>query len=229
MPAEHRHILGLFEKALHQLKLDVTSMAAIAVKNVTNAIRGMIDRNDDLCNRAIADDTEVDSLETKIDREGMEIIMKFSPVAADLRRVISTMKVSSSLERVSDHAVSIAKRGRQLNSGDALQETHLLDPLITLALASLNHAVKAFNEDDLPSSLKIADGDPELETAHRGLAQTLTKRMEEDPAHLKHYVELMFVTRFIVRIGDQASNIAEDAVYCISAYDIRHGGARPQT
>lgn len=229
MSTEHRHILGLFERSLHQLKQDVTRMADLAVQNLSHAIRGLIDRDDGLCNKAIADDTEVDALEKKIDREGMEIIMKFSPVAADLRRVISTMKVSSSLERISDHAVSIAKRGRQLNAGDPLQETHLLEPFIKLALNVLTSAVRAFNDEDLATALRLADGDPELESAHRSLAQTLTRCMEEDAAHIKNYVELMFVTRFIVRIGDQASNIAEDAVYSISAYDIRHGGERPAT
>jgi phosphate transport system protein len=110
MPSSQRHILGVFEDAIQSLKDDIRRMADLALGNLASAVRGLLERNEDFCNRAIANDDEVDALEMKIDKEALEIIMKFSPVAGDLRRVISTMKMSTSLERISDHAVSLARR-----------------------------------------------------------------------------------------------------------------------
>ncbi len=227
MSNEHRHILGSFQNALHQLKRDLSSMAGTTVQNVENAIKGLIERSDELCNKAIADDTEVDRLEKKIDHDGMEIIMKFSPVASDLRRVISTMKVSTSLERISDHAVSIAKRGRQMNKDQRLPETEMIEPLADKALSLLRAAVRCFVDDDLATALKLEELDENLDESNYNLIKRLTQRMEEDSTHIRDYVELTFITRNVERIGDQACNIAEDAVYCITAFDIRHGGERP--
>jgi phosphate transport system protein len=227
MAAEGRHILGSFENALHQLKRDITTMAAASAQNVTHAVRGLIDRRDELCNQAIADDTDVDRLEKKIDQEGMEIIMKFSPVAADLRRVISTMKMSASLERVSDHAVSIARRARKTIKERALPETEMLEPIYDKAINLLNDAVRSFLEGELDLALQLEERDHSLDESHHALLKRLTQRMEEDTPRIRDYVDLIFITRYLERIGDQACNIAEDAVYLISAFDIRHGGERP--
>ena len=103
MPNEKSHILGLFEGAFAALNDDIRQMGEIAQRNLLHASRGLMERNADLCNRCIADDELVDALEKKIDRDGINLIVKFGPVAKDLRRVITTMKVSTSLERISDH------------------------------------------------------------------------------------------------------------------------------
>ncbi len=93
MSTESRHILGVFEDAITNLRNDIRRMGDIAQVSLTNAVRGLVERNPDLCNRTIADDEEADMLEKKIDREGIEIMVKFSPVAGNLRRIVATMKV----------------------------------------------------------------------------------------------------------------------------------------
>ena len=86
-------------------------MSSLAEQSLTNAMQGLLGRDDDLCALAIADDEEVDQMEKQIDREGVELLLRYQPVASDLRRVISTIKLNSNLERIADQAVSIGRRG----------------------------------------------------------------------------------------------------------------------
>lgn len=227
MPADTRHILGVFEDAITHLKDDIRRMGDHAQANLEHAVRGLLERNVDLCNRTIADDEFVDELEKKIDSEGVEIIMKFGPVAKDLRRVISTMKAATAIERISDHAVGLARRAKQINQHPVLPETEGLRSIYDLAAAMLRDAVSSFCEGNLQAALMIQGRDPALDSAYRDFNKRITARMQEDPANIPDYVDLLFCARFIERTGDQSVNIAEDAVYLLTAVDIRHGGELP--
>jgi phosphate transport system protein len=228
MPTDSRHILGVFEDAIRHLNDNIRQMGRIARANLDHAVRGLLERNEDFCNRAIADDEQVDELEKRIDREGVEIIMKFGPVAKDLRRVISTMKAATAIERISDHAVSLARRAKQISSHDAVAETAGTQRIYELAAAQLKDAIGSFSEGQLESALMIQGRDADLDAAYRDFNRLVIARMQENPGAIPVYVDLLFCARFIERIGDQSVNIAEDAVYLITAMDIRHGGELPK-
>ncbi|MGI9243698.1 MAG: phosphate signaling complex protein PhoU, partial [Verrucomicrobiales bacterium] len=167
-------------------------------------------------------------LEIEIDKEGMQIIALYNPVATDLRRVISAMKVSSNLERVADQAVGIAKRARKMNKNAEVPETRLVEPIYELAASLLHDAISGFNSTgNVQEAIAIQTRDKEVDSAYKETAKRLTKRMEENAEHIKDYLDLQFIIRFIERIGDHAKNIAQDTVYSESAKDIRHGGQLP--
>jgi phosphate transport system protein len=224
---EQRHILSAVEESLGSINALIVQMASLAEKNLANAIRGLIERNDDLCNCAIADDAEVDALEKRIDQEGHDLILRFSPMARDLRRVISSMKASTALERISDHAVSIARRARILNTRPPVIETSMIQPIYELAASQLKLAVDAFHHGDLPLALRIVQNDDPLDIAHYKFIDDLTDSIIKSGQQATDYVALIFITRLLERIGDQAVNIAEDATYLLTAADIRHGGELP--
>ena len=94
-------------------------------------------RDDDLCATAIADDEEIDQLEKQVDKDGIDLLLRFQPVASDLRRVVSAMKLSSNLERMGDQAVNIARKARKLNQHPALPETALIEPMRKVAMADV--------------------------------------------------------------------------------------------
>ena len=154
--------------------------------------------------------------------------MLYQPVASDLRKVVSVMKVSSNLERVGDQAVGIAKRARKLNKSLELPETRLVEPVYDKAARLLRRSLEAFREGKVEVALEVKDEDAELDKAYKAVAKQLTARMEEDSGRVKDYLDLQFVVRFLERVGDHAKNIAEDAVFAESAHDIRHGGERPE-
>ncbi len=224
---QHKHIIGQFQNALEEQRHDVLRMASITADNLRHAMQGLLLRDNALCNRTIANDEEVDQLELEIDRLGLEIIMRFSPVAGDLRMVMASMKIANNLERISDQAVNIAKRARKLNRHPELPECKLIEPIYEMALSQLEDGIAAFRDGDVEKSLGLDKRDDAIDSQHKKITKQITRRGEEDSQQIAGYINLIFIARFIERIGDRAVNIGEDCVYAHAATDIRHGGAPP--
>ena len=227
MSEEGTHILTDFQRALDGLTKSLNEMADLVRRNLDLAIRGLMERDSTLCAQVIADDEEVDTLEIRIDEEGLKTIMLYQPVASDLRRVVSTMKVSSNLERVGDQAVGIAKRARRMNRNPAIPETRLVEPVYERAAQLLRVSLDAFREGRVDEALGVKEQDAELDKLYKSASKKVTSRMDEDKEHLKDYLDLQFIMRFLERVGDHAKNISEDAVFVEAGMDIRHGGERP--
>ncbi len=217
-----RHILGNFDAALTSLRDDVLTMASLAELNLQNAIGGLLNRDTDLCNVSIADDEEIDQFEKQVDKDGIDIMLRFHPVARDLRRVVSAMKLGSNLERVADQAVNIARRAKKLNQHSSLPETTGIEPIYAAAASILCDSLRAFTDDDIELALSLKKRDRELDALNREFINTITERMAKNPDEIRGYLNLIFISRFLERIGDHATNIAEDAVWAVQAEDIRH-------
>src|SRR2546430_9615762 len=125
-----KHILGTFDEALASLRNKVLMMSGLTERRLERAMKGLVNRDDNICANAIADDEEIDQLEKQIDKDGVDILLRFQPVASDLRRVVSAMKLSSNLERMADQATTIARRARKLNQHPPLPEVELIRPKI---------------------------------------------------------------------------------------------------
>src|SRR5213595_232087 len=217
-----RHILGTFDESLATLRNNVLMMAGLTERSLERAMKGLIDRNDDLCANAIVDDEEIDQLEKQIDKDGVDILLRFQPVASDLRRVVSAMKLSSNLERMADQATTIARRARKLNQHPPLAEVDLMGPLYDHAMSMFKDSVDAFAREDVDLARAIVPRDQKLDDLNRSASHKLVDRMAQDPDQLRGYLNLIFIGRCLERVGDHATNIAEDAVYAAAAEDIRH-------
>ncbi len=218
----HKHILGTFEEALVGLRNNVLMMAGLTERSLERAMKGLFNRDDNLCANAIADDEEIDQLEKQIDKEGVDILLRFQPVASDLRRVVAAMKLSSNLERMADQATTIARRARKLNQHPPLPEVELIRPMYEHAMAMFKDGVDAFVREDAALARAVVPRDEKLDDLNRAASRKLIERMAQDPDQLRGYLNLIFVGRCLERVGDHATNIAEDAVYAAAAEDIRH-------
>jgi phosphate transport system protein len=225
----HRHILGTFDETLSSLRNNVLMMAGLAERSLERAMKGLIERDDDLCANAIADDEEIDQLEMQIDKDGVDILLRFQPVASDLRRVVSAMKLSSNLERIADQATNIARRARKLNRHPPLPELELILPMNTQAMSMFKDSVDAYVREDVELGRAIVPRDEKLDELNRVASRRLIERMTQDRDQLRGYLNLMFIGRHLERVGDHATNIAEDAVYAAAAEDIRHQGVAAST
>jgi phosphate transport system protein len=217
-----RHILGTFDEALASLRNNVLMMAGLAERSLERAIKGLLQRDDDLCANAIADDEEIDQLEKQIDKDGVDVLLRFQPVASDLRRVVSAMKLSSNLERIADQAVNIARGSRKLNRHPLLPEVKLIEPMYAQAMSMFKDSVDAYVREDVQLGREVVPRDEKLDELNRQTSRQLVQRMAENPDQLRGYLNLMFIARHLERVGDHATNIAEDAVYAAAAEDIRH-------
>lgn len=217
-----RHILTDFDAALEALRKNVLMMSSLTIRNLENARKGLFERDEDWCNTVIADDEEIDALEIQVDREGIDIMLRFHPVASDLRNVIAAMKMSTNLERIADQAVGIARRARKLNQMPKLSETAMVESLFRHAEAMVRDAIKAYADNDLELARTLKLRDRDLDAMNRDYANKLTELMPQYTEHIQGYLELIFIARFLERIGDQSTNMAEDTVFAVAAEDIRH-------
>ena len=221
-PETSRHIFTDFDSTLEALRKNVLMMASLTIRNMENSRKGLFERDEDWCNTVIADDEEIDILEIQVDRDGIEAILRFHPVASDLRSVMAAMKMSVNLERVADQAVGIARRARKLNTQALLPETAELEPLFRHADSMVLDAVKAYADQNTDLARTLKTRDRELDAMNRDFANRLTDLMPKRPDFIRGYLDLIFIARFLERIGDQATNIAEDTVFAVAAEDIRH-------
>src|SRR5437899_12536588 len=110
-----KHILGTFDEALSSLRNNVLMMSGLTERSLGRAMKGLFERNDNVCANAIADDEEIDQLEKQLDKDGVDILLRFQRVASDLRRVVAAMTLSSNLERMADQTRTMARCARKLN------------------------------------------------------------------------------------------------------------------
>ncbi len=197
-------------------------MAACARLNLERAMEAVFSRNVELANAVIADDDEVDELERKIDQLGMDILIRFHPMATDLRTVICSMKISMNLERISDHATSIAKRAKKISNSNEVPEVTLIEPLYTLADHLLRDAISAFTDHDSVLGAGLHVRDKALDKLHREVTSTFGTRIEQTTGRSQDYLHLIFIVRSLERVGDLATNIGEDSVFLDVARDLRH-------
>ena len=176
-----KHILGTFDDALASLRNNVLMMASLTQRSLENALEGLLQRDDDLCATSIADDEEIDQLEKQVDKDGIELLLRFQPVASDLRRVISAMKLCSNLERMGDQAVNIGRKARKLNRHPALPEVDLIAPMREHAMRMFKDSVDAYVREDVELALALKARDKALDEMNAVASQHLIERMAQDP------------------------------------------------
>jgi phosphate transport system protein len=217
IPEANRHILSEFDSALNSLRDNVIMMASLTRRNLDHARQGLFELDEDQCNTAIADHEEIDLLEREMEREGINLLMRFQPVASDLRIVIATMKISANLERISDLAASIARRARKLAAPPPPNETEALKSLFEHAILMLQDAITAFSAGNLELARSLKARDQDLAAKGHELASNITTRMafEVDDGAAR-YLELIIIIRHLEQIGNLSTNLGEDVLLAYS-------------
>jgi phosphate transport system protein len=222
MAEQSKHIISSFDAALYGLKNDVLLMSSLTDRMFQAAVEGLLNRDSDLCNQVVSDDNEIDLLEKKVDLDGINLLVRFQPVASDMREVISAMKISTNLERIADQSVTIARRAKRLNPRPAMGELALLEPPYHLALAIFRDSIRAFADGDCEHARTLKLKDRELDALTEDVTDRLSVRVVHDSEFVPGYLDLIFVARAFERIGANSANIAEDSFWRDQAEDIRH-------
>ena len=217
-----KHISSSFDAALYGLKNDVLMMSSLTDRIFQTAFEALLKRDSELCNHVVAEDEEIDNLEKQVDQDGVSLLLRFHPVASDMREVVSAMKISTNLERIADESVTIARRAKHLNNRPAVRELALLEPPYRLAVAIFRDSMRAFADGDCELARTLKLKDRELDAVTRDLIEKLVARASVDSELVPSYLDLIFVARALERIGDHATNIAEDSFWRDQGADIRH-------
>ena len=216
------HILRNYDDELGALKDTVVKMGTLAVVAIEKSVSGLLNRDLDLCYDVIDEDEVIDQHEKQIDEQGMAILLRFSPVASDLRHVLSSINIGRGLERIGDHAVTVARRSHKILKAGELDEVRLVEPLMIEVRRMLSEALVAYSDRDEKRALAVIKMDEKVDRIHKVLAKSLTQKISEGLPETESLLNIIFISRSLERIGDLAVNLGEDVVFSASAEDIRH-------
>jgi phosphate transport system protein len=213
-----------FEQEMAALKQKLLTMASHAESALANAVKALVDRNDDLARKVIADDSILDQFEIEIDEMSIGLLALQGPLASDLRLITIAMKISHDLERVGDEATTIARRTLELSQEPQLKPYVDIPRMRDLAMAMLNDALDSFVNHSPDKAREVVPRDKEVDAINRQLHRELVSYMIEKPNTITRCLNLMVISKSIERIADHATNIAEEVVYLYEGRDIRHSG-----
>ncbi|PYJ86603.1 MAG: phosphate transport system regulatory protein PhoU [Verrucomicrobia bacterium] len=212
-----------FDQELVALKEKLLTMASKAEAAVNNAIKALVDRDDDLARSVKEEDNALDQLEIEVDETAIGLLSK-APLASDLRLITVAMKISHDLERVGDEATTISRRAVELSQEPQLKPYIDIPRMAKMALEMLDHALDAFVNANPEKARAVIPRDKEVDALNRQLHRELSSYMVEKPTTITRSLNLMVISKSLERIADHATNVAEEVVYLYEAKDIRHTG-----
>jgi phosphate transport system protein len=231
----HQHIVRSHDQEQQQLVAEIVRMGHVAVTQLEAAL-DVVDRRDDAAARRISDnDDAIDATERRISHDVMLLALR-GPMARDLREILAGLRIPSDIERIGDYAANVARRSIALNAAPALPHTSGLRALGALAADQVRQALRAYQEGDAGLALRVRDNDAALDEQYTGLFRELLTYMMEDPRTITSCTHLLFMAKNLERIGDHATNIAENVWFllhgdqplpprqkCDATSDSRHG------
>jgi phosphate transport system protein len=221
-PAGARH----FHAELAALKALLLEMSTLAEDLVRHAVESLRDGDSALAEAVVLGDRELDAIEMEVEDRCIHLLALQQPLARDLRLIAMAMKVSNDLERVGDHAVNIAQTVQRLGDFPPLAQPPEIEEMTRLAREMLSDALDGFVRGDADAARQVCARDDRVDALHDSMFRILVTHMMEDPRRIGAAMELFLVSRNLERIGDLATNIAEDAVFLVEGRSIKHGAGK---
>ena len=224
MAAEH--IIKSYDEELERLNNMIVEMGGLAESQLATAIEVVIERDSDRAIRVVEGDARVDQLERDIDNLAIRLLALRQPMARDLREIVAALKIASDLERICDYAANVAKRSIALAQTAPIQPVYGLPRMTRLALMLIKDVIDAYVARDADKAFAVWVRDEELDEMYASLFRVLLTYMMEDPRNIGPCTHLLFMAKNIERIGDHATNIAENVYYLVHGTPLEQ--ARPK-
>lgn len=212
-----------FDLELQELRKDILKMGAFAEEAIYKSVEALKNRDKGLAKSVVDSDSVVDKLELEIDEKCIDLIARYQPMAKDLRFITTGMKINSELERITDIAVDIAQRTLELIDKPLLKPLVDIPKLAAVAQSMVKRAIDAFVKGDSDLAKKVMFSDPEADQLRDAIQKELIEDyMVKDGSTAPRAVQLLLITRFLERICDHTTNIAEDVIYMVQAEVVKH-------
>ncbi len=210
------HTVRTYEVELKSLDAMIAHMGGLAEHALGQAIDALHHRDPDLAEATLENDRAIDKLERSVDEFAISLIARRSPVASDLRQIVTAIRIAADLERIGDLAKNIAKRASAIASEQHPKQVmtgfmHIGEA----ALRQLKEVLDAYSHRDAPAALNVWQRDHEIDAMYNSLYSELLTAMMEEPKRAGLYAHLLFCAKNLERIGDHATNIAETVYYLI--------------
>jgi len=216
-----------FQEDLDTLKQRLLAMGGLAEERVREAVRGLTDRDPDALHSVLAGDEPINDLHIEIDDRCFKLLALHQPMAADLRVIVAAVKINTDLERVGDLAVNIAEASKRYLQHPPVKPLIDIPRMGEIAQAMLRDALDAFVRRDIALAEAVLAQDDLVDGLKTQIFRELLTYMLQDAATIEPALDLILISRHLERIGDHATNVAEDVIFILSARDVRHQGVEP--
>jgi phosphate transport system protein len=216
-----------FQEELEQLKARLLEMGGLAEEQVRLAVKGLVDRDRDLIDYVLTNDEPLNALHIEIDGRCFTLLALHQPMAVDLRAIVSAVKINTDLERVGDLAINIAEAARRYAQHPPVKKLIDIPRMATIAQTMLRDSLDAFVRQNTDLAQQVLNKDDELDDLKTQIFRELLTFMLQDQATIEPALDLILISRHLERIGDHATNIAEDVIFIVSARDVRHHAGEP--
>lgn len=216
-----------FQDELEQLKTRLLEMGGLAEDRVRSAVDGLVRRDADIVERVLDGDRPINQLHIEIDRMCFTLLALHQPMAVDLRAIVSAVKINTDLERVGDLAINIAEAVRRYMRHPPVKALIDIPRMAAIAQAMLRDALDAYVRRDTTLAQAVLNADDGLDALKTQVFRELLTFMLQDPSTIEPALDLILISRHLERIGDHATNVAEDVIFMVLAKDVRHHSGEP--
>ncbi len=211
-----------FQEELDALKARLLEMGGMAEERVRTAIDALVRRDPSLVVQVLEGDGPINQFHIEIDSRCVKLLALHQPMAVDLRVILSAVKINTDLERVGDLAINIAEAASRYLGHPPVKELVDIPRMAEIAHGMLRDALDAFVQRDTTLAQRVLDEDDALDALKTQVFRDLLAFMLQDTRTIEPALDLILISRHLERIGDHATNIAEDVIYMVSARDVRH-------
>jgi phosphate transport system protein len=211
-----------FEEEFQLLNNALQEMGSLVAHSIHRSVLSLVEKNEDYAHQVIRDESRVDQMEIQIDDMTASLIVREQPVARDMRLIVAAIKISTDLERMGDLAVHIAERSLYLIPQPQLPESINIPDLANLVESMVLGSLDGFVKRDAGVARNILEADNAVDKARNVIQRQLIELMQQDSTTVPRALEYLVVARKLERIGDHATNIAEDVIFLAQGVDVRH-------
>jgi phosphate transport system protein len=204
-----------FEKDLQVLKDKLSHMGALAEEAFKDSIESLKSQDLDLAEKVLAGDDAINQLEEEIEELVVRIIASQQPVASDLRKVMSSLKITTSIERIGDFAVDIAKTTKRIGKEKLVKPLKDIPAMADIVQTMIREGLNAYIDENVVLAEEIANMDDQVDSMYATVVQDLLKKVIDTPEKMDQIIQLAFVARYIERSADHVTNIAEGILYSV--------------
>ena len=211
------------QRDLDQLKKEILALGSMVETAINNAILALNERRPELAELVFAEEKQINAKEVQIEEDCLKILALHQPVAVDLRFIVVILKVNNDLERMGDFAVNVAQRATYLSRKDPIAFPPAFIEIMSRSIRTMVHdSLDALVKLDVELARNVIEMDNDVDDVNRQMYVLLQASMEKDTATIKRSIELLSSSRYLERIADLATNIAEDVIFMVEGEVIRH-------
>ena len=212
-----------FHDQLQELLQKVVVMGSLAESMVQTAIRSLVERNEALAAEVFEKEQQVNALQVEVDDRAVKLTALQQPVATDARFLFMASRIGGELERIADQAVNVTQNARYVLQAPALKPLVDLPVMAEAAQAMVRDSLTAMINRDVALANRVLEEEDRVDAFRDQIFRTLLTYMMADPGTIQRALSLILIARNLERVGDHATNIAEEVIYWIQGRDIRHG------